>query len=251
MTRPAVILCSVLALLTGCASGRRSALLLERPAVGPIEESPAVGVKRAGWTLSPTPQTLTQEGVEVFVSHASPEFLNKFYRNRAIFGAYATGNPFYAENLVFYVKIANRGTERIRINPADFVLLDDRGSQYDPLTVDYITALAESRAPVASATRGVLSEARPGYFGLSVPVGKMLGGGSPHQGRYALITQSSIQAGYLYPGVVHDGIVAFWNPSGQAKELRLLIANIKFKFNAMDEPQDAMEFTFPFAVGAP
>ena len=62
---------------------------------------------------------------------------------------------------------------------------------------------------MASATRGVLQDARPGYFGLSLPVGKLFGG--KPQRRFALLAMATLRSGMLYDGVEYDGLVAFWS----------------------------------------
>ena len=234
----------ILILVSGC-GGRKSSLLLERQARGPMEEEPEVAKPR-DWSLDPVMQTLITDKVEVFVNHASRTYLKNFFRNKAIFGPYAGGSPYFAEHLVFYVKIANRSKERIHLDPSTFILIDDRRNQYASIGTDYVTAYADARAPVSTTTRGMLSDARPGYFGISLPVGRMVA--SKPQGRFALLRQSSIQQGYLYPGVTHDGLIAFWNPSAQVTALRLLITNIKTDFHANDEPQKALEFPFEFTV---
>ena len=41
-----------------------------------------------------------------------------------LFGAYAGLNPFFPEQIVFYVKIANHSGEKLRLDPDRFVLLD-------------------------------------------------------------------------------------------------------------------------------
>jgi hypothetical protein len=81
-----------------------------------------------------------------------------------------------------------------------------------------------------------------------VPVGRLVAGKS--QGPFALLKQSSLQAGYLHQGVVHDGLVAFWNPNPRAKLLRLLVANIKADFAPTDWPKASLDFTFDFTPGA-
>jgi hypothetical protein len=233
-----------LMIAAGC-SGRRPSILLERHARGPISEAPTVatGVVRK---LEPVMQTLTKGEVEVVVNHASAEFLTNFFDNKKIFGPYAGLNPYYPEHLVFYVKIANRSDKRIRIDPREFVLVDDLGSQYSLVGTDYVTAFAEYRAPVATTTRGLLSEASPGYFGVSFPVGRMFA--AKPQNRFALLQQSALQLGYLYPGVLHDGLIAFWNPAANAKQLRLFITNVKTDFDANDWSRTSLEFSFEFAV---
>ena len=231
-------------LVVGCA-GRRSSLLLERQAVGPLDEESTVA-HMYNWHLKPDAQTQNKGEIEITVRHASREWLSDFFKNKEIFGSFAGENPYRLEPLVFYVKVANRSKDRIRIMPGEFVLIDDLGNQYPTISTGHVTALAEFKAPVAQVTRGVLSEAKPGYFGVSVPIGKFLG--APPQGPFALLSQSNLGSGYLYPGVVHDGLIAFWSPSLKAKKLRLLVTNIKTNFDANDEPQASLEFPFEFEI---
>lgn len=231
-----------LAGMTGCA-GRKSSLLLERQARGPIDEEPSIA-KPVVWKLDPVTETQTRSGVEVFVNHASREYLKNFFANRELFGNYAGPSPYYPEYLVFYVKIANRGEKKIRINPAEFTLVDDRGNQYSTVGVDYVTAFAEYRKPMSTTSRSLIESASPGYFGVSFPVGKLFA--QKPQSQFALLQQSSIQPGYLYPGVIYDGLIAFWNPTPNATHLRLLVTNIKTDFDANDWPKGVIDFSFEF-----
>lgn len=237
-----VLACVAVILVSGCGS-RKSSLLLERNARGPLNEALLVA-KRFEWKLDPVRQTKTKAGVEVVVNHASREFLDNLFRNKDLFGEYAGRNPYYLENLVFYLQISNHGEGRIFVDPGAFTVVDDRGNQYSMIGMDYVTALADARAPFATATRGMIEDARPGYFGLSLPVGKMVS--AKPQGQFALLKQSALQAGYYYPGVVHDGLVAFWNPSTNATAARLLVTNIKADFNAENLPETSLEFVFDF-----
>ena len=230
--------------LAGC-GGRISSLLLERQARGPIAEEASVA-KAISWHLVPVMQTELQRDVEVNVNHASREYLANFFSIRNLFGHFAGPNPYYPEHMVFYVKIANQSEGKIHIDPREFTLIDDRGNQYATVGADYVTAFAESRQPVSTTTRGVLEGANPGYFGLSVPVGRFVAG--KPQGQFARLQQAALQAGYLYPGVVYDGLIAFWNPSTTATTLRLLVTNIKADFDANDEPKTALEFSFEFTA---
>jgi len=239
--RTGVLLFTVL----GC-GGRTSSLLLERHAVGPLTDISDIG-QAVVWRLEPVTQTHEQGKVEVTVSFASDTYLKELFSNKKVFKDFAGLNPYFPENLVFYVKVANRSDRRVRINPAEFILIDDRGNQYAPLNVDYVTALEDARRPVATATRQVLQSASPGYFGLSFPIGKLVA--QKPQQRFALIKQSSLQGGFIYPGVVHDGLVAFWSPMQQAKTLRLLLSNIKTDFDATELPQTSLEFPFTFQAG--
>ena len=147
--------------LAGCGT-HQSSLLLERHARGPLTESTLVA-QRIHWQFEPITQTQEHGEVEISVTFASQEFLQKLFSDRAIFGPYAGANPYFLENLVFYVKITNRSDGRIFINPIEFALIDDRGNQYGTINEDYVTALAEARAPMATVTRGVIEDAHPGY----------------------------------------------------------------------------------------
>lgn len=233
---------SSLLLILGC--GRTSSLLLERQARGPIGEEQGIA-RQIKWFLEPPNHTKAQSGVELSVTYASSEYLDEFFRNRKLFGRYAGPNPYFPEQIVFYVKIANHSEKKLHLNPDRCVLLDDHGNQYQSLNPDYNTALAESKAPLSTLTRGMLEEARPGYFGVGVPVGRIIG--KPQQ-RFALLKMSSLQAGNLYPGVVYDGLLAFWSPHQQAKKVKLLVTDIKTDFTAQDEPQQSLEFLFEFTA---
>ena len=230
----------------GCAS-RKSSLLLERQARGPIEEEPSVA-QAATWRLDPESQTKTANDVEVTVHYAGRDFLTKFFANKAMFGGYAGKNPFYPEHLVFYVRVANRSQRKIRLSPGEFTLLDDRGNQFSPIGADYVTAFADYRRPVTTMTRGVLEGASPGYFGVSLPIGKLVA--QKPQGQFALLQQSALQPGYLYPGVVYDGLIAFWNPSVGQRTLHLLITSIKTNFDASDLPTATVDIPFDFSATA-
>ncbi|MBI4354138.1 MAG: hypothetical protein HY595_02765 [Candidatus Omnitrophica bacterium] len=237
----------LLFIATGCGA-RKSSLLLERNARGPLSEALSVA-KRFEWQLEPVRQTQTQQDIEVAVNHASREFLDNLFKNTDLFGEYAGRNPYYLENLVFYLQISNKGKGRIFVDPGAFTVVDDRGNQYAMIGMDYVTALADARAPFATATRGAIEDVRPGYFGLSLPVGKMVS--AKPQGQFALLKQSALQGGYYYPGVVHDGIVAFWNPSTNATTVRLLITNVKADFSADNFPKTSLEFVFDFTATKP
>ena len=233
-----------LACVAGC-SGRKSSLLLERQARGPIEEEPSVA-QAAVWRLTPESQIKTDGNIEVTVRFASAQYLTDLFSNKALCGGYAGRNPFYPEHLVFYIKVANRSQQKIRLAPGEFTLIDDRGNQYSTIGADYVTAFGESRRPVAATTRGLLESASPGYFGISVPVGKFVA--QKPQGQFALLQQSALQSGYLYPGVMYDGLIAFWNPPAGQRTLRLLITNVKTDFDANDLPRVSLEFPFEFSA---
>ena len=240
LTGVRVIGCGVMILLAATGCGRKSALLLERQAYGPLQEERSIGQGTA-WSLTPVTQVKTQTGIEVTVTHATPQYLNEFFRNPKMFGEYAGMNPFFLEQIVFYVKIVNHSGKKMYLDPATFVLLDDQSNQYASLGPDYATALAEAKAPVATLTRGVLADARPGYFGVGVPVGQIIG--KPQQ-RFALLKMASFQPGYLHDGVIYDGFVAFWSPHEGSKNLRLVLGDIKSDFIPQGFAQSSVNFVF-------
>ena len=237
----------VLVMVAGCGT-RKSALLLERNARGPLDEARLVA-HRFEWHLEPVRQTQTKQGVEVTVNLASREYLDNFFKNKNLFGEYAGRNPYYLENLVFYVQIANQSDKKVFVDPGAFVVVDDRGNQYAVVGMDYVTALSEARAPFATATRGVIEEARPGYFGVSLPLGKMVS--AKPQGQFALIKQSSLQAGYYYPGVSHDGLIVFWNPSTNATKVLLFLTDLRTDIGPDNLAKTALDFVFDFAATKP
>lgn len=240
-----VSLVSIMA-ISGC-SGRTSSLLLERQSKGPIEESSPT-IQIAQWNLNPNEQTQTNQNIEVTVIHATPEYQKDFFGRQKVFGSFAGNSPFYQEHMVFYVRISNKSDRKISINPTEFAIVDDRGNQSSPLSIDYITAFVEHKRPMSTVSRGLIENARPGYFGFSLPIGRMIT--SRPQGHFALIQRSAMQSGYLHPGVIHDGLVAYWSPVLDAKVLKLLITNIKTDFDANDYPQTSLEFAFEFAATA-
>lgn len=240
-----VMLLLVLLIAAGCA--RRASVLMERSAKGPVAAERELA-QQFQVELAPNSQTIEHEGIELTVSFASHDYLKTYFQNRDMFGGDAGINPYFPDNLVLYMRIANRSGQKIKIDPNDCVLLDDLNNQYQYLQLDTITTLAASRAPIASFTRSTLQEARPGYFGVSVPAGAPLAGfvGNSQQ-RYALLKQVNINPGLLYPGVVYDGFVAFWTPHRAATTLRA-VWPIKTGLNANDEPQQVIEFDVPFTV---
>ncbi len=240
---------SVIVLVTGCARFQHtSSLLLERRVRGSLTEEALVG-RAVPWHLDPITQTKAEQGIEVNVNFASKAYLQNFFSNQATFGTFAGHNPYFPEHLVFYMKVANHSTKKIFINPVVFVITDDHNNQYHVLGQDYITAFAESRQPLATMTRGVLEEARPGYFGLSLPVGKIFA--AKPQGDFALLVQSALKTGPLFPGTVYDGLISFWNPRTDTKKVHLLTTGIKTDFDANDVPKTSLDFTFDFDVVSP
>ena len=242
MARLMLVLLAGLVSVGGC-SGRKSSLLLERQARGPMAEEPTIA-KPARLRLEPVLQQQTKDGIKVTVNHASQAYLTNFFKNRELFGQHAGQSPYVQEHLVFYVKIENASDKKIYLNPGGFVVVDDLGNQYSTMGVDYVTAFAEFRRPTSTTTRAVLEGASPGFYGLSPPLGKLFV--HKPQGQFAQLQQTALQPGYLFPSVVYDGLLAFWSPATKATQLRLILADIKTDFNSEELPKGDLDFTFEF-----
>jgi hypothetical protein len=236
-----VLVCGLLgaALMAPGCSNRKSSLLYERQARGPLEEEREIALEQY-WKLEPQTQTKTEHQVELMLIHADPAYLQNFFNNRAVFGQFAGKNPYFSEQIVFYLKIANKSGKKIGIDPNAMVVIDDRGNQYSFINPDYIHALAEAKQPVLTAARGVVDDARPGYFGFGVPVGKIFG---KSQWRFALLKMATFQSGQLHDGVVYDGLISFWTPHEAAKALKLIV-DVKTAYGPDDLPSESATMVF-------
>ena len=226
------------------AAGCRGLPTTERPK-GQIELRRPVALL-APVLLAPATASLSKEGVDVTVRYATPEELEKFFQNKEIFGPQAGKNPYPAETLVFFIKVANFSGKKIRVNPEDFVLIDNLNIQYAELSADNISAVYEARANTWSFAKST-GDLAPGFYGAPLKVAGALGSGGGRKQHY-LIKQVRLAAGYVFPGIAYDGYVAFPRPHPNANSVRLLIHNIKTDFNAADLPANAIHFEFPFTI---
>lgn len=238
--RFAVVLMFLLA-GAGCRSGMMN---IERPK-GQIElrrpESLAPMTR-----LKPPTASFSKEGIDVTVRYASPEELEKFFENEEVFGKLASKNPYPAETLIFFLRLANHSGQKIRVNPEDFVLIDNLNIQYSELSADSISALYESRTGVWSFAK-TTGDLAPGPYGAPLKVAGVMGAGSGRKQHY-LIKQVRLASGYVYPGIAYDGYVAFPRPHPNATSVRLMISGIKSDFNAADVPGKVVHFEFPFDI---
>ncbi|MEE9612605.1 MAG: hypothetical protein V3W19_15225 [Desulfatiglandales bacterium] len=232
----------VILAIAGC-SRRKDKILLERRALGRITDEPSMA-KEVERELDPVFQSKTEDEVEVSVRFASRDYQNSFFNNEDIFGDFAGDSPYYPEHVVFHVSITNGSEDRILIQPNYFVLVDDLGNQYGPIGVAYLLAFAKFRSPITSLTTDALGDVHPRYMGVGVPIGRLVTGKG--QRRLALIKQVSIRPGYLYPGVSHDGVIAYWNPATTSKRLRLFLSNIATGFDPNNEATKVLSFVFDF-----
>lgn len=227
------------------ASGCRGGFVnIERPK-GQIELRRPEGLEGIV-RVSPATASLTQQGIDVTVRYVSPEDLNAFFDKKEIFGDLAGKNPYPAETLVFFVRLANHSGKRILVNPQEFVLIDNLNIQYSELSPDNISALYEARANVWSFAR-TTGDLAPGYYGMPLKIAGSAGGGGGRKLHY-LMKQVRLAVGYIFPGIAYDGYVAFPRPHPNAASLRLLIHNVKTDFNAKDEAVSAVHFEFPFTL---
>ncbi len=227
-------------LLAGC----RGLPTMERPK-GQIELRRPEALL-ASVLLNPATASLSREGVDVTVRYATAEELDKFFENKEIFGSLAGKNPYPAETLVFFVKVANFSGKKIRVNPENFVLIDNLNIQYAELSADNISAMYESRANAWSFAK-TTGDLAPGPYGAPLKVAGALGSGGGRKQHY-LIKQVRLAAGYVFPGIAYDGYVAFPRPHPNANSVRLFIHNIKMDFNPADLPANAIHFEFPFTI---
>lgn len=196
--------------------------------------------------MDPPTSSLSKSGIDVTIRYASPEELAQFFSKKEIFGDIAGKNPYPPDTVVFYVKLANHSGKKIKVDPNDFVMIDNLNIQYSELSPDAISALYEAKANVWSFAR-TTGDLAPGPYGVPFKVAGTLGSGGGRKLHY-LMKQVRLAAGYLHPEIAYDGYVAFPRPHPNATSLRVVLANIKSDFNPADEPAAAIDFEFPLTV---
>ncbi len=238
-------LCGMVTIVSsGCGGGFAN---IERPK-GQIElRQPAEKeAKPVSLIVEPPTASISKESIDVTIRYAPAEELDQFFQKKEIFGNLAGKNPYPPDTLIFYVKIANHSGKKIRVNPDDFVLIDNLNIQFSELSPDNISALYEAKASVWSFAK-TTGDLAPGPYGMPLKVASTLGAGSGRKLHY-LIKQVRLAGGYVHPGIAYDGYVAFPRPHPNATSIRVLIHNIKTDFNAKDDPAIAIDFEFPFTI---
>jgi len=233
-----IFLSIVLVMLSGCAGG----YLYSQKTKGRLE--PHTFAKAEGYKLMPVEQTQEQEGVEIDVQYISYQRLSGIFTDKKTYGANAGKNPFPKELIVFKVRIENKSESRIFINPDNFVLLDEEGTQYLYINPDYIMDIYKSKKSLYSFTKST-SALTSGIYGASVDFARSLTGRGLERIR-ALLKSIELTGGYVYPGVIYDGFIAFLRPIPDAKDIRLIFSNIKTKFDVNDEALESIDFVFNF-----
>lgn len=221
--------------------------MIERPK-GEIElhQPEAVAAPKVEVVVSPATASLSQSGIDVTIRYASPQELDRFFEDRAVFGNLAGKNPYPPDTLIFYIKFFNHSGKKIRVNPDDFVLIDNLNIQYSELSPDNISALYEAKANIWSYVK-TTGDLAPGPYGAPLKVAGALGSTGGRKLHY-LIKQVRLAGGYVHPGISYDGYVAFPRPHPKASSIRLVVANIKTDFNAADLPAAAVDFEFPLNI---
>ena len=230
-----------LLLAPGCGGGFAT---IERPK-GQIEfRQPEV--LKTSYIVDPVTASQSKSGVDVTIRYASPEDLESFFEKQEIFGKLAGKNPYPRDSLIFYVKVANHSGKKLKVDPNDFVLIDNINIQYSELSPDDISTLYESKASMWSFAK-TTGDLAPGPYGAPLKVAGALGEGSGRKMHY-LIKQVRLAGGYVHPGIAYDGYVAFPRPHPKATSLRLVVGNLKTDFNPADLPGTALDFEFPFTL---
>ena len=238
---PYAAVCLLLAGGTGCRSGFAN---IERPK-GQIELRRPEG-KPVSVVIDPVTAAISKGGIDLTIRYANREELDKFFSNKEIFGNLANKSPYPPETLIFYVKLSNHSGKKIKVNPEDFVLLDNLNIQYSELSPDNISALYESKANIWTFAK-TTGDLAPGPYGMPLKVAGTLGGGGGRKLHY-LMNQVRLAGGYVHPGIAYNGYVAFPQPHPSATSFHLIISNIKADFNPADQATTAIDFDFPFTI---
>ena len=91
------------------------------------------------------------------INFAIQKELDTIFRERKIFGRLAGESPYPKELIVFKVTLENKTESKILINPEEFVILDDLGTQYQYINPDRIKEIYESESFLYSFTKNVPS----------------------------------------------------------------------------------------------
>ena len=231
-------------ILLGVAGCRGGFVAIERPK-GQIEMR-RPEVKAIPFAVEPPSVSLSKSGIDVTVRYASSEELDEFFEKKEIFGNLAGKNPYPPDTMVFYVRVANHSGKKIRVNPDDFVMIDNINIQYSELSPDDLSAIYEAKANVWAFAK-TTGDLAPGPYGIPLKMAGGMGGGGGRKLHY-LIKQVRLAGGYVHPGISYDGYVSFPRPHPSASSIHLLIANVKTDFDPADLPTGVLDFDCPFDI---
>ncbi len=224
--------------ISGCAGG----YVYGKKTKGRLE--PIEDYKEAAYKLIPIEQQQEREGIRISVEYLPQESLKEIFLDKKIYGAYAGNNPYPVGAIVMKVRIENKTKSRIFINPDEFVLLDELGTQYLYISPERIREIYEAKSSMYNFTKSTSSLA-PGFYGTPLDIAHGLTGRGLKK-KFALLKSIELSGGYVYPGVTYDGYLCFLKPNPSAKDIRLIIANVKTSFDVNDEALGRVDFRFDF-----
>lgn len=242
-----VILCCLI--LTGCAS--KSELMLRKSKEKRVNLAPTSIKKIKRYSdklrLKPSSVSVKKDNVKIQLRHLNENKLEEFFSSEKRFGDFAGSNPYFKDILVFYIKIKNSCGNVIKVNPEKFVIVDDLNSQYSYMNPDYIISLYKVRSSMYSFTKTTGNFAPGGLYGAPVDVASSLAGRRLDQKRIQLKTVE-LAGGYIHDGVTYDGLISFFKPSRKTSKLKLLLPDIKTRFNPKGEALKEINFVIPFDI---
>lgn len=230
-------------LIFGCAT--QSAILYERKSKQQI--SLKEDIKTIPYiSLQPESINLVKDDIEVFIKYTSKEYLDKYFKNKELFGKESGLNPYIPGTLVFYVKISNKNREKIKFDPNEFVMLDDNNSQYSYLSPEYIIDLYTAKRPIYSFSK-TTAENAPGLYGAPLKFAGEVASG-PLRRRLFLLKSVTLTGGYIFNDVIYDGYIAFPIPNMKSSKIKIVMPNIQRNFSPNNEATNSLDFDFEFEI---
>lgn len=196
------------------------------------------------YKLSPLKQEDEKDGVKVGVEFIPYPELNKIFQDKHTFGHLAGENPYPPGVIVFKVRIENNSDSRIYLDPGNFVVIDDLGTQYMYINADRIIDIYQAKSFIYTFAK-TTSDFASGIYGPSAGLVKGLAGRRLER-KKALLKSIELTGGYVFPGVIYDGFVCFLMPNPKAKRIKFVLSNIKTAFDVNDEALGSVDFVFKF-----
>ncbi len=236
-----IVIVSILIFILGCAS-QRPALFLDKRSKGELSLLKTEEAKRV--TLNPQEISVVNKDIEITVKHATPEYLESFFKRTDIFNK-AKKNPYPREVIVFLVRIVNNRGSRIKVEPHEFIIVDDLNIQHLYLSPEYIAALYDKGAISMFAETG--AEYAPGFYSAPFGVARTIAG-RPLRRRLTLLRKVALIGGYVYDSVIYEGYISFFRLNPKAKILNLILPDIKTDFDTAGKATDSVDFNFKFDI---
>ncbi len=196
------------------------------------------------YTLTPIQQQKEEEGILVSVEYIPKESLQDIFLDKKIYGIYAGKSPYPDGTTVVRVRVENKTESRVLIDPDNFVLLDELGTQYLYISPESIKEIYESKSLIYDFMRSKSLPAS-GIYGTALGTAQGSGGRGVNK-KFVLLKSVELRGGYIYPGVSSEGYLCFLNPDPKAKNIKLIISNVKTSFDVNDEALGRVDFKFDF-----